>query len=36
MRKWMIAGGVAVLSGVVVAGILLGPTLHNFIRARTR
>jgi hypothetical protein len=36
MRKWIAAGGVAVLSGVLVAGILLGPTLHNFVRARTR
>jgi hypothetical protein len=36
MRKWIVAGGVAVLLGVVVAGILLRPTLHNFIRARTQ
>src|ERR1700721_2183446 len=35
MRKWIVAGGAAVLCAVVVAGILLGPTLHNFIRART-
>jgi hypothetical protein len=36
MRKWILAGVVAVLLVLVVAGILLGPTLHTFIRARTQ
>src|ERR1700723_255368 len=35
MRKWVFTG-LAVLLVLLVAGILLGPTLHNFIRARTQ
>ena len=36
MRKWIVAGGAAVLFVLVVAGILLGPTLHRFVRDRTQ
>jgi hypothetical protein len=36
MRKWIVAGGAAILLALVVAGILLGPTLHQFIRDRTQ
>jgi hypothetical protein len=36
MRKWIVAGGAAILSVLVVAGILLGPTLHRFVRDRTQ
>jgi hypothetical protein len=35
MRKWWIAG-VAVLVLLVVAAILMGPTLHRFVRDRTQ
>jgi len=35
MRKWVIAG-VVVLSLLLVAAILLGPTLHGFVRERTQ
>ncbi len=35
MRKWMIAGAVAVLL-LVLAVFLLGPTMHRFVRARTQ
>jgi hypothetical protein len=36
MRRWIVVGVVAVLVVLVVAGILLGPTLHNFVRDRTQ
>src|SRR5271163_370189 len=36
MRKWIIAGVVVMLLVLVVAGVLLGPTMHSFIRARTQ
>src|ERR1700722_3236442 len=35
MRKWVIAG-VVMLSLLLVAAILLGPTLHRFVRERTQ
>jgi hypothetical protein len=36
MRKWIVAGGAAILFVLVVVGILLGPTLHRFVRDRTQ
>src|SRR5277367_6810076 len=36
MRKWIIAGVVVVLLVLVVAGVLLGPAMHVFVRARTQ
>jgi len=36
MRKWIIAGVVVVLLVPVVAGVLLGPAMHVFVRARTQ
>ena len=36
MRKWILAGGAAILFVLVVAGTLLGPTLHRFVRDRTQ
>src|SRR5271163_1905717 len=36
MRKWIIAGVVVMLLVLVVAGVLLGPTMHSFVRARTQ
>jgi uncharacterized protein involved in outer membrane biogenesis len=36
MRKWLIAGGIALLLLVVVAGVLLGPAMHSFVRERTQ
>ncbi len=36
MRKWMVAGVASVLLVLAVAGILLGPTLHRFVRDRTQ
>ena len=36
MRKWLIAGGIALLLLVVFAGVLLGPAMHSFVRERTQ
>src|ERR1700689_1057415 len=36
MRKWVIAGVAAVLVLLAIAGVLLGPAMHSFVRARTQ